>query len=69
MVEILRPAQRHLEAETVHFVRAGAPSAAFLAQFLAQDQSNELTTADVADRYEAAAALTGEPVRVCVATL
>jgi hypothetical protein len=72
VVEILRPAQRHfasLESETVQIAHAGAPFAPFLAQFLVQDQSNELTTAIVADRYEAAAALNGEPHRICVATV
>lgn len=72
MVEILRPAQRHriaLESETIHVAEAGAPFAPFLAQFLAQDQRNEMTTYDVADRYEAAAALNGEPQRICIATV
>jgi hypothetical protein len=72
VVEILRPAQRHravLESETIQVARPGAPFAPFLAQFLAQEQTNELTTADVANRYEAAAALIGEPMRICVATL
>jgi hypothetical protein len=72
VVEILRPAHRHrvvLESETAQVAQAGAPSAPFLAQFLAQEQTNELTTADVADRYETAAMLTGEPTRICIATL
>ena len=72
MVEILRPAQRHprsLESEMVQVAQAGAPFAPFLAQFLAQSQSNELATYEVTDRYEAAAALNGEPHRVCVATV
>jgi len=72
VVEILRPARRHhvsLESEAVNVACAGAPFAPFLAQFLAQGRSNELTTATVADRYEAAAALNGEPHRICVATV
>ena len=70
MVEILRPAQRHfLEAEVVEVANPGAPFAPFLAQFLAQDQSNDVTTATVADRYETAQALTDEPYRVCIATV
>ena len=72
MVEILRPAQRHFvgqETETFRAIPPGAPSAAFLAQLLTYDEANAPTSADVADRYEAAAALTGEPYRLCVATL
>ena len=70
MVEILRPAQRHtLEAEIVEVARAGAPFAPFLAQILSQNQMDDLTTADAADRYETAAALMGEPQRVCIATV
>lgn len=71
MVEILRPAQRHtIECEAVEVSAAGAPFAPFLAQFLAQGQSNALATPAVAaDRYETIAALTDEPYRVCVATL
>ncbi|MBI1212537.1 MAG: hypothetical protein GC190_13820 [Alphaproteobacteria bacterium] len=72
MVEILRPAQRHsasLESEVIEAPRPGAPFAPFLAQFLAQEQSNERSMADVADRYEAAAALADEPSRICVATV
>ena len=70
MVEILRPAQRHtIECEAVEVPSAGAPFAPFLAQILAQRQSTALTMAAVADRYEATAALTDEPYRVCVATI
>ena len=72
MVEILRPAHRHSEAnnrETIGLVRMGAPSAPFLAQLFAQEQFAELTAAEVADRYEAASTLTDEPSRVCVTTL
>ena len=70
MVEILRPAQRHtIDAEVVEVPRAGAPFAPFLAQFLAQEQTYELTTAVVADRYETAAALRDEPYRICIATV
>lgn len=70
VVEILRPAQRHtIECEAVEVPSAGAPFAPFLAQILAQRQSTALTMAAVADRYEATAALTDEPYRVCVATI
>lgn len=70
MVEILRPAQRHtLEAEIVEAPRAGAPFAPFLAQVLSQNQKGRPTTADIADRYETAAALLDEPQRVCIATV
>jgi hypothetical protein len=70
VVEILRPAQRHtLEAEVVEVPCAGAPFAPFLAQFIAQDQMNDLPTAVIADRYEVAQALTDEPTRICVATV
>ena len=72
MVEILRPAHRHStgqETETLRPIFPGAPGAPFLTQLLMREQSNALTNADVADRYEAAAALIGEPYRLCVATL
>ena len=72
VVEILRPAHRHSEAnnrETIGLMRMGAPRAPFLAQLFAQEQFAELTTTEVADRYEAATALTDEPSRVWVATL
>ena len=72
MVEILRPAHRHSEAnnrETIGLVRMGAPSVPFLAQLFAQEQFAELTTTEVADRYEAATALTDEPARIWVTTL
>lgn len=72
MVEILRPAQRHhvsLESETVHVAKAGAPFAPFLAQFLTQDRFEQVTNAVAADRYETAAALSGEPHRICIATV
>ena len=72
VVEILRPAQRHrvsLESETMRVVRAGAPYAPFLAQFLSQDQYDQVTNAAAADRYETAAALSGEPHRICIATV
>ena len=72
MVEILRPAHRHSEAndrETIGLMRMGAPSAPFLAQLFAQNQFAELIPAEVADRYEAATALTNEPSHVWVTTL
>ena len=72
MVEILRPAHRHSKAndgEPINLMRMGAPSAPFLAQLFAQEQFAGLTTAEVADRYEAATALTDEPSRVWVTTL
>ena len=50
-------------------VRPGAPSAPFLAQLYAQQHMNELTTYEIADRYEAAAALQVDPHAVSVATV
>ena len=71
MVEILRPAQRHplIESDAIQVAHVGAPFAPFLAQFLAQEQTNEVTTAAAADRYETAALLMAEPHRICVATV
>lgn len=47
----------------------GAPFAPFLAQYLAQDRYEQVTTATAADRYETAAALNDEPHRICIATV
>ena len=72
MVEILRPVQRPSatrDNENLGTIRPGAPAASFLAQLFAQEQMAELTTADVADRYETAAALNDEPHCMAVATI
>ena len=69
MVEILRPAQRHFTAQDIEAMRMrpGAPMAPFLAQIYAQEHPHDVAPIDVADRYETAAALLGDSVRVTVA--
>lgn len=72
MVEILRPARRHRgddQAETLRFMRIGAPMAPFLAQVIAQNQDNRSSPNEAADRYEAACALSAPADKILVVTL
>jgi len=72
VVEILRPAHRRAgtgDAEMARLIRPGAPAAPFLAQLFGQWQNTSVATVEGAGRYQAAAALTAGPQRLCVAVL